>query len=513
MRRRVSTACVLIASLIFSACSSAAPGSPSPGAQSAEAPSNLADTMVIAVADAPSHLDRQIFAGSSGLVNVMLGYNVAETLFKTSPEGDPTPYLAESWEVTEPGTMRFKLREGVTFSDGEPWNADAAKVNFDRMMTLEGGAWKNEFETVNEVTVVDEYTIDIAHDPDPAFPKYFNLVARMFSPKQIQEAPDSIATGPIGTGAYTVTSFDANGLVLEARDDYWGKTPSLKNVTFVFRPEPGARVAMLLAGEADLILDLQPDDVGQLDPSQVVPGVGFETYTLRYGFDDELTSDPRIREAINLAIDREQLLQLFSGYADLPDGNQLWPSWVTGWAERPAVPFDRARATALVEEAGATGKELELGTGVGRWLYMGEVAEAVAAMIEQTGLEVSLFKGTHDYYKEQARVLEPAIPGLFGAMGWENGEALENISSKLTCNSEQSTYCNEEFVALALEARAEPDPEKRTVLVQQLVDILDEDLPYSPLLTPQILYGKNPNLTFTFLPGGLLSLPDMELAR
>lgn len=522
MRRSQLPTVAMVALLAVAACGGPTPGTgPGPGAQTPAQPAaatpaapQLATSLTIATPAGFSHLDRQIYAGTSGLTNQLLNYNVAETLVKMDATGKVQPLLAQRWEVTQPGTIRFHLRTGVTFSDGTPWNAEVAKANFDRMMTLKGGAWKNEFPSVTKVAVAGELVFDITHSPDPNIPKIFAVGGRQFSGKQIKENADSIATKPIGTGPYTVESFDKSvGLTLKARDGYWGTAPTLKTITVAFRPEPAARVAMLKSGEADLITDILPDDAKGLEAAAVVKAEGFEVYNFRFGLKDPLSSDVRIRQAINLAIDRKQMLALFSGFADVPAGNQLWPSWSTGWATRPEVKADLEKAKALVTEAGAAGKEIAMVTGVGRWIMSGEVAEAAAEMIRKTGLKVSLKKASHDDWKNINRDLKSPPAVVWGSMGNEAGDATENLVKKYMCGGELSTYCSQEFDAAAKAARAETDPAKRTTLVQKAQDILERDLPYLGLVTPQILYGKKAKLTFAALPGAMLAFGEMKLAK
>lgn len=506
-------------SLVVTACAGAPSAAPAATAQTGQAV-GLATTATIVAPAAPSHLDRQVYTGTGGIVAQLLNYNVTETLLRLEPDGKLVGLLAERWEITAPGTIRFHLRTGVTFSDGAPWNAEAARMNIERAIALKGGAAANEFPTVTKATAAGEYVLDVSHKPDPLLPKRFAIVAQMYSPKQIKESEASIKTAPIGTGPYRVTAFDpALGLELALRDGYWGEKtfgkPSLTAVKILFRPEAGTRTAMLKASEADLVLDLLPDDARSLDSSQVARLEGFATHWLRFGLKDPVTGDVRVRQAIDLAIDRKQFVDLFSGYGDAPAGYQLWPSWVPGWTPQPVLTPDLERAKKLVQEAGAVGKEISLVAGTGRWPLSGEIAELAGAMIAKTGLKVNVRKVAQDEYRVILRDVGKPREIVWSTMQFDVGVLTENLPQRLSCtsSSSQSTYCSQEFDTLTAAIDAEADPQKRAALVQRLTAILQKDLPAIGLVTPQVLYGKSAKLQFAPIPGGLLAFSNFKLAK
>ncbi len=282
------------------------------------------------------------------------------------------------------------------------------------------------------------------------------------------------------------------------------------DVKFVFRPEPAVRLSLLQTREADLAIDLLPDQAKQLDKAMVVSAEGLEGYTIRFGMKDPLSRDLRIRQAINLALDRKQLVELFAGFAYVPAGAQGWPSWAVGWAQRP-TPYDLEKAKALVREAGAVGKEIEFAVTVGRHTLSGEVADVVGKMIEQTGLKVKLQKMPHQQWLTLVRDLNNPPALIFMSNGHETGEAAQNFRNKFMCSGVMSTYCSKEFDDLANAALSELDRQKRTAVVQKATDVLEKDLPIIPLVIPGYTYGKNARLQFTPLPNGFLPVVDMKL--
>jgi len=515
---------LVVPAVAFGACSgpaaTQAPVSAQPGS-SAEAPAAtqppaVATSITIATPGGFSHLDQAIHNGAATGVDIVLSYNVTQTLVKFGPNGELEPLLADSWEVPQADIIRFHLKQGVTFSDGSPWNAEVARLNFDYMARFPGGAADTEFPSVTNVEAVDEYTLDITHDPEPAIPVIFTTNARMYSGKQIQENPGTIATGPIGSGPYVITSFNpTSGMTLEARADYWGKAPTIEAITYKFLPEPGTRLAALQSGEAQLILDLLPDDAKGLSSDQVITGPGIEMYNLRFDMKNPVISDVRVRKAINLAIDRTQLVALFSGLADIASGNQLWPSWVTGWYDEPPIQQDLAQAKALVEEAGAVGQSVGYLTSIGRYPLFGEVTDVVASEIEQTGLKVEVNKDPHSQWLVDYRVLENPPWGIAqGSFGYDSApDATNNLRKKVMCGGIMSLYCSSTYDDLANQALAETDVAKRTEIIKQMQAIIAQDQPFSALVSPRVIYGKSPNLTLTTYPNGFLSVGDMELAE
>jgi len=501
-RSRFARAAGLLTSLVLmvAACGSAAPpeqGAQSPGANGTPAGALATKITVAWAEDQPADLDRQI--GARGSVTDQM-YVVTDPIMKIGVDGSLTPGLAESWTDVDASTLRIKLRQDVTFSDGAKFDANAFKASMDRLLSPESRAGASSFPTLHEVKVVDPYTVDLIHDPNITLAKEVALSAYMYSPKQMAESPDSIKTGPIGTGPYVVKSYQSgSSLVLQARDDYWGKdvfaNPTIKDVDIRFGLEPRVRLAMLQSGEAQLAMNISPDDAKQLNQDQILNLHSPELYFIRFAFKQPITADPNVRHAINLAVDRKAIAQLFGGLGD--PASQMWPRTASGWVDRPVPTPDVATAKSLIEQAGYAGQTIHMTYSADYKPQMSDVAQALAGMIGQTGLTVELRNLDSATYKTYIRDLDNAEPLTVISVSYDTLEATRTLDIRVACAGTMSTYCNPDVDALYQQAVQEPDVAKRTAILQQIEVALEKDDAVVPLVNPPLLWAKSAKLDFT----------------
>lgn len=217
------------------------------------------------------------------------------------------------------------------------------------------------------------------------------LPARMYWLKIVPSSvagEDDLSDEPIGTGPYRFVEF-ARGdhITLEANPDHWAGEPEVSRLEYRFIEEGGSRLAGLLSGEYDLITNLQPEDVDRAPASAQVQGQEHPVIIL--DADEGITADVRVREALNLAVDKDAIVQeLFGGYAVVDPGQVLSESIVGFNEDLEPVPYDPDRARALLEEAGVAGQTINIVGTSGRWLKDREIVEAVAGYWEAAGLRV-----------------------------------------------------------------------------------------------------------------------------
>ncbi|MBI4199791.1 MAG: ABC transporter substrate-binding protein [Chloroflexi bacterium] len=476
----------------------------------------LSGRITIALDEEPGSLDGQTTSGNS--LNLMTIYNIYETFLRQDTEGKLVPYMAESWSTVDAKTYRFKLRSGITFSDGTVFNAGAAKATWDFIKRPEsrvGGSAR--YAGITEFRVVDDMTVDILHKGDITIPFSMSYHFQLASAKQILENPASKETAPIASGPYKVDNWRKGvAVTFKARPDYWGNkvmgAPTIAEVRYITRIEPGVKVATLRVGEADLAPGIPADLATILPANMVVNTPGIEMYTLRFGFNDPLTKDLRLRQAVSLAINRDDLVKVYAGFAKPPMGNQLWPEGVSGWASRPVIKQDLAQARNLLQAAGATGKSAEL-VWPTHLPQMGDVAKVVAANLTTIGLTVTTKQITGAEYRTVVREKTNPPPFVFRSFGHEEGLSEVNFRKGWMCGGDQSVYCNPEQDAAAEQALAEFDPAKRTQLIQRMADILERELPLIALVNPGLVYGKSAKLTLPLLPNHLLPVADMRLTQ
>ena len=283
-----------------------------------------------------------------------LNTNVVETLTYLTEDYQVRPRLAERWELIEPNTWRFHLRKGVTFHDGQPFNAEAVKVGiFERVAQRRGGGTIRA--GADSAVVVDEHTIDFT----PTGPN-LRVPEQLVHPQTAAIAPGSdFGTKPVGTGPFRFVEYlPKERIVVERNPDYWGEKAKLPKITFRFFPDANVRRLALDSGDIDFAYQIPPPDVagleGRFNIEQSEVGAYEAMYLNSRGTAPyDLLSDVRLRRAIAYGIDREQLIEgaLFGHATE----DQTWVPPTSLGRHASAVEgfsVDRARAETLLEEAG-----------------------------------------------------------------------------------------------------------------------------------------------------------------
>lgn len=320
--------------------------------------------------------------------------NVNETLTEFVPgETDLKPRLATEWQQVDADTWRISLRDGVKFHDGSTLDAADVAFTLDRIKVPQFGCevgvkYFGDLEFTTEA--VDALTLEVTTTPGtPILPLLLSTVPIMPS----EATPDAFVTKPIGTGPYTFEVWNAGqNIVLKRNPGYWGEQPQVEEATYYFRSDPAVAAAMVAAGEADIVPNLSMDQATNPETDFSYPNS--ETTTLRIDTTMPPTDDRRIREAMNLAIDREAFRgTLFP--ADVQPATQMVVPTTIGYNPDLEVwPYDPERAKALIEEARADGvpvdTEIQIIGRTGIHPNATETMEAMMAMLRDVGLNVTL---------------------------------------------------------------------------------------------------------------------------
>ena len=352
-----------------------------------------------------------------------LNHQIYEPLLIRDITGEIEPALATDWSVKEgdPNVWVFNLREGVTFHGGQEFTADDVKFSIER---AQSGAsnYKELLNSITEVRVVDDHTVEFVTDgPNPILPA--NLTNLFIMDRGWAEENDAVAVQDFAAGETTFAATNANGTgpftlvsrepdvrtVLERNPDYWGTDQFPMDVTRIeFTPIQNAatRVAALLSGEVDFIQDVPVQDLGRVAAQdglevKTAPQNRVIFFGLNVGADD-LTSDsveganplanPQVREAMDLAIDREAIRQIVMRGQSQPAG-MIAPPFVNGWsAELDEVTQpDLARAQELLAEAGyPDGFSIRLDCPNDRYINDEAICQAVVGMLGRVGVSVQL---------------------------------------------------------------------------------------------------------------------------
>ncbi|PPA69950.1 glutathione ABC transporter substrate-binding protein [Jeotgalibacillus proteolyticus] len=279
------------------------------------------------------------------------------------------PALAESWEPVDDLTWEFQLREGINFHDGTPFNAEAVKANFDRILDEEIASPRAvQYEMVTEVEVVDEYTVRIhlEYPYAPILANLSNIGGAMMSPASIEADYEAMEDGgqpgtyinehPSGTGFLQFESWTpGDELTLVKNEDYWDGAVSYESVVFQVVPEGATRLANLETEYAHIIDPLAPNEAARVENMEHASLTTEDSVGINYiGFNlnKEPFDDVRVRQAISMAINKEEMINgIYDGYGTIATG-PLAPPVVGAANDIPGLEYDVEEAKALLAEAG-----------------------------------------------------------------------------------------------------------------------------------------------------------------
>lgn len=346
------------------------------------------DSLVLGMVLEPSSLDPTTAAAAA--IGEVVHYNIFEGLTKIGVDGTVTPLLAQDWSESPDGTSyTFRLRKGVTFSDGSPLTAEAVKFSFERAKAADSKnkAKKAVFDNISLITVVDPLTVILTlNRADPTLP--FRLgenTAVILHPATAAAA----ATAPVGTGPYTLTDWKkGSAITLTARADARVK-PAIRRVTFRMINDQAAQVAALLAGDIDgmpRFAALQSLNQFQADKRFTVEiGTTAGKGQLTINNKKKPFDDVRVRRAIMHAIDRKAFIDgVLEGLAK-PIGSHFAPT-DTGYVDLTGkYPYDPEKAKALLKEAGVA-TPLNVTLTLPPPPYARKGGEVVAAMLAKAGI-------------------------------------------------------------------------------------------------------------------------------
>ncbi len=367
--------------------------------------------LVIAIGVEPESLDP---IGMSSAPAATVSEHISQPLIYLDVDGTLQPSLAVDWEASEDGRVwTLHLREGVTFHDGTPFNAEAVKMNLDRFLDPASGApFRFLIARVTEVEVAGEYTVKLYTD-EPFAPMLAHLshsFIAMVSPEQLRALePGDAITHPIGTGPFKLERWNrGEQVILTANEDYWGDRPYLDEVVFKFVPEDSARVVMLETGEADAIMRVPPLDVPRLDAHADVEVVHATSVRVIYiGFNNlrEPFTDVRVRQALNYAIDKQEIVDVILGGAGEPSTAPIVPA-VFGYYEAGPYEYNPEKAQELLAEAGyPDGFSATLYHPTGRYMMDATIAETVQSYLMDIGIDAELI--TMEWAAYLAHLQEP----------------------------------------------------------------------------------------------------------
>ena len=444
---------------------------------------------------------------------------IMDGLFGFDDDMNQIPMLATKWEANDDATEYvLTLREGISFSDGTPWNAEAAKANLDKLNDETRHLKRTSLlsSVIDTVEVTGDYEVTVKlSTPFSAFiANLCHPACVMMSPKVIEAGDDVCASAPIGTGQYLFVEWEhGDHLKLQLNPDWWGYEAGLvapdagfKTIDFKVVTENATRVNMLMAGDADFIWPV-PTEANLVAHSEA----GIVVRWLYMNTQKAPLNDVRVRKALALAVNKEAFLQLiYNGHGSV--ATSILGSKVTGYKRNEPVAFDVEQAKALLAEAGYPN-----GFTITQYYSNNTTnqksAEFMAQQFAQIGVTLNLVG--EESAMTNDRIQNSTKPGAEADVdvyltGWSpsTGDAdwaLRPLLCSEMCpptNYNIAYFNNAEYDDLVHGALAVPDQAKKNEMYARAQDIIWEEMPIIPLMEQDNTWA-NKNIF-----DGILIYPD-----
>jgi peptide/nickel transport system substrate-binding protein len=481
----------------------------------------LAQTLRIGLAEDPDVLDPTL---ARTFVGRIVFAALCDKLFDLDENLKVVPQLATAYEWTpDYKALTLKLRQGVTFHDGEKFDAQAVKFNIERHKAMQGSNRRGELAPVQGVDVIDPQTVrlNLAAPFAPLLAILTDRAGMMVSPKAAQAAGDKFGAKPVCSGPFRfVERVAQDRIVVERFPSYWNKA-AIHFDKVLYQPivDSTVRLANLKSGQLDLIERLAPSDVpglkgdARFKVAKVVE-IGYQGITFNIAKSDQAQKnpagkDPRVREAFELALDRDAIVQVAMDGEAL-SGNQ-WVAPTNSWYAKnvPIAKRDVARAKALLREAGVTNPAFTLMTPTTSDAQ--RTAQVVQAMAKEAGFDVKIQS------TEFSTSLDMADKGQFDAyvLAWSGRPDPDgNLFSHLACKQplNYSGNCRADMDELINKSRATVDPAARLKLFEQVAAMEAKDRPIVYLYHRHWLWAYAHKLDgFRTVPDGMIRLQNLRM--
>ena len=477
-------------------------------------------TLRIGLAEDPDILDPTL---ARTYVGRIVFATFCDKLFDIDEKLNIVPQLALSHETSADGKeVTIKLRPGVKFHDGEPFDAEAAKYSIERHMTLPTSFRKPELASVDHVDVVDPLTIKLVLKApfSPLIAQLTDRAGMMVSPKAAKEAGDKFGLRPVCAGPYKfVERVQQDRMVFEKFADYWNKdNVFIDRVVFLPIVDATVRLANLKSGGLDLIERVLATDIKDVRADQRLKlstaiELGYQGVTLNIGKDKAkgpLSQSAKVRQALDLSIDREAINQVvFNG--EFKPGNQ-WVNPDHPYYQKayPIRQRDVAKARALLKEAGVT-PPVSVDLMVPKGAETEAVAQVIQSMASETGFDIKI------RVTEFATSLKQAEAGEYQAymLAW-SGRIDPDGNSYIFLHKDApqnySAWANAEADKALDDARLVTDPAKRKASYETLTKLVQEENPILYIYHRRILIAHTTRLEgYKQMPDGLVRVVGLKL--
>jgi peptide/nickel transport system substrate-binding protein len=477
-------------------------------------------TLRIGLAEDPDILDPTL---ARTYVGRIVFASFCDKLFDIDEKINIVPQLALSHETSADGKeVTIKLRPGVKFQDGEPFNAEAAKFSLERHLTMQGSFRKPELAALDHVDVVDPLTIKLVLKApfSPLIAQLTDRAGMMVSPKAAKEQGDKFGLHPVCAGPYKfVERVQQDRIVFEKFADYWNKdNVFIDRVVFLPIVDATVRLANLKSGGLDLLERLLATDIKavQADPNlklSTAIELGYQGMTLNIGKDKAkgpLSQSAKVRQALDLSIDREAINQVvFNG--EFKPGNQ-WVNPDHPYYQKafPVRPRDIAKAKALLKEAGVT-PPVNVDFMVPKGAETEAVAQVIQSMAAEAGFDMKI------RVTEFATSLKQAEAGEYQAfmLAWSgriDPDGNSYVFLKTGAPQNYSAWANADADKALDGARLVTDQAKRKAIYENLTKLALDEEPILYIYHRRILIAHTNKLEgYKQMPDGLVRVTGLKL--
>lgn len=494
----VTITCLLVVLKIFSQVSSAAEGK-----------------IVIAqpgdVTTMDAHVQSDMMSG-----NVLP--NIFDLLVERGPDMKLYPLLAESYKVLDDLTWQFKLRRGIKFTNGEPFNAAVVKWNIERMLDPATKA-KNiaRVSMIDRIDIVDDYTVNlVTKKPYPILDSQLSRAPHMLPPGYVREKGAAyVSTHPVGTGPYKFVKWIKDDyLELEANENYWRGVPKIKTVVIRPIPETSTRVNALINGEVDIIANVPAHlekSVQKRGDAEVRKVRSLEVMYISLYSAQYPTNNKKVRQAINYGVNVDAIIKnVMQGNGDRRAGILS----MEAFGFDPTVKlyqYNPEKAKRLLKEA-QYDKDFDfvINLPIGRYLNEKAIGEAVAGELRKIGIKakVKLWEWGSYVGNMTKHQLYPAHLQGWGPLTLD---ADEMYSSNLYSTSVFSHFQDERLDGLIEEGRSTIDKERRRKIYSEIAKLAREKATHLFLWQSINTYGVNKRVNWTPRPDEYLKMYDASL--
>ncbi|WP_249870520.1 ABC transporter substrate-binding protein [Oceanobacillus saliphilus] len=506
LKRKFWLTIVLVLVVLFiSACSNADEGNTTGSKDEAEATAGAADQVQdirVRVNDDPDFLDPHRATAS---ISFQMILNMFEGLFIPQTDGSLTEGLADSYEVSEDGlTYTFSIRQGVTFHNGKPLTIDDVVYTFERLMGLNGGEkLSGNFDNLDSIDVLDDTTFVMTLKE--ANSNFLYSLTALQSAIVPQSNDGKHNDNPIGTGPFAFVNYSPGAnLELKKNEDYWEDgLPYLDNVTFVFQSDDQAAVMNLIAGEVD-VTGVPGHRVSEVEDSfNISHQNNNSTLIITFNQEKEPFNDVNVRQAINLSINKQDIIDsVFSGYAT-PIGSNMSPAMGDYYLDglQDVYQRDVEKAKQLLAEAGyPDGFKTKITVSSHNDIYS-SIGQIAVENLKEIGIDVEIEVVEWGIWLERVyfgRDYEMTTIDLTG-----RPSAYEILNDYISTNDAENFFLfdNEEFDQVMADVLKETEREKQIDYYHRAQEILNEESAAVYIADYQILWGSKQDIS------GLKSYP------